>query len=172
MNNTNQKAPSAFAYLRDIIVFPVMVTVFIPYFFLYNQEQAFIPDNIFIKIAGVVFFAAGLLLFLSTNYLFITIAKGTLAPWSPKQKLVVKGPYQYCRNPMITGVLFILLSESLYFHSTNILLWACFFFLMNTFYFINVEEPHLQKTFGEQYKTYKANVPRWLPRLTPYAIKM
>lgn len=168
MNNTNRKAPSAFAYLRDIIIFPFMATVIIPYFFLYDKMQTFIPDNIFIKITGIAFFVSGLFLFLSTNYLFMTIAKGTLAPWSSKQKLVVKGPYRYCRNPMITGVLFILLSESLYFRSTNILLWACFFFFMNTFYFIIVEEPHLQETFGEQYTTYKANVPRWLPRLTPY----
>ena len=172
MSSPNKKAPSPLAYLRDIIALPVMVTIVIPYFFPYDKKQAFIPDNIFIKITGTAFFVAGLLLFLSTNYLFVTIAKGTLAPWSPKQQLVVKGPYRYCRNPMITGVLFILCAESLYFHSTNILLWAAFFFLMNTFYFITVEEPHLQKTFGESYKTYKANVPRWLPRLMPYTMNM
>src|SRR4051812_9215042 len=168
MNSTISKPPSALAYLRDIIAFPVMVTFVIPYFLLYDKRQVFIADTLFIKIAGIAFFISGLLLFLSTNYLFVTIAKGTLAPWSPKQNLVVKGPYRYCRNPMITGVLFILLAESLYFHSSNILAWACFFFAMNTFYFIRVEEPHLTKTFGDQYEVYKANVPRWLPRLTPY----
>ena len=167
MNDSSMQEPSLIKYIRDIIIFPFTVTVIIPYF-LYNKKQAFIPDNIIVKIAGIVLFIAGLFLFLSTNYLFKTIAKGTLAPWSPKQNLVVKGPYQYCRNPMITGVLFILLSESFYFHSTTILIWACFFFLMNTVYFIKAEEPHLYKTFGEKYKTYKANVPRWLPRLTPY----
>jgi protein-S-isoprenylcysteine O-methyltransferase Ste14 len=159
--------PSAIEYLRDIIIFPFTVTAIIPYF-LFNKQQFFLPDNIIAKITGMIFFIAGMFLFLFTNYLFITIAKGTLAPWSPKQNLVVRGPYKYCRNPMITGVLFILLSEALYLHSTNILLWACFFFLMNTVYFIKVEEPHLYKNFGEQYKVYKENVPRWIPKLTPY----
>src|ERR1700709_1114428 len=87
MNNTNKKSPSAIAYLRDIIVFPFMVTFIIPYFLLYNKTQALIPDNVFFKVAGIVFFVAGLILFLSTNYLFVTVAKGTLAPWSPKEKL-------------------------------------------------------------------------------------
>jgi protein-S-isoprenylcysteine O-methyltransferase Ste14 len=159
--------PSFLKYLRDIIIFPFTVTVIIPYL-LYNKQQALLADNVFVKIAGVLFFIAGFYLFLYTNYLFITIAKGTLAPWSPKQNLVVQGPYRFCRNPMITGVLFILLSEALYLHSTNILLFAIFFFLMNTFYFIKVEEPHLLKNFGEQYKAYKASVPRWIPKLKPY----
>jgi protein-S-isoprenylcysteine O-methyltransferase Ste14 len=163
------KQPSALQYLRDIIIFPFTVTVIIPYF-LFNKQQFFLPDNIIAKIAGIAFFIAGMFLFLYTNYLFITIAKGTLAPWSPKQNLVIQGPYQYCRNPMISGVLFILISEALYLHSTNILIWACFFFLMNTVYFIKVEEPHLYKNFGEQYKTYKQNVPRWIPKLTPYKL--
>jgi protein-S-isoprenylcysteine O-methyltransferase Ste14 len=161
------KPPSFLKYLRDIIIFPFTVTAIIPYF-LYNRQQSLIPENIYLKTIAIILFIGGLLLFLSTNYLFVTIAKGTLAPWSPKQNLVVQGPYRYCRNPMITGVLFILFAEALYFHSTNILIWGCFFFLMNTVYFIKVEEPHLLKTFGEQYKIYKANVPRWLPRFTPY----
>jgi protein-S-isoprenylcysteine O-methyltransferase Ste14 len=159
--------PSPIKYLRDIIIFPFTVTVIIPYL-LRNKQQVLLPDNIFIKIVGALFFIAGFYLFLYTNYLFVTIAKGTLAPWSPKQNLVVQGPYRFCRNPMITGVLFILLSEALCLHSTNILLFAIFFFLMNTVFFIKVEEPHLLKNFGEQYKAYKASVPRWIPKLKQY----
>jgi len=100
--------------------------------------------------------------------LFKTVAKATLAPWSPKQNLVVKGPYRYCRNPMITAVLCILFAEALYFHSTNIFCFGCFFILTNTIFFIKVEEPYLTKTFGEQYLDYKSKVGRWIPTLKPY----
>jgi protein-S-isoprenylcysteine O-methyltransferase Ste14 len=31
-----------------------------------------------------------------------------------------------------------------------------------------VEEPGLKRRFGEDYETYAANVPRWLPRLRPW----
>jgi protein-S-isoprenylcysteine O-methyltransferase Ste14 len=161
------KDPSLLKYLRDIIIFPVMVTVVIPYF-LYNPSQHFIPDMLLLKGIAVALFLIGLFLFLYTNFLFKTIAKATLAPWSPKQNLVVVGPYKYCRNPMITGVLCILFSEALFLHSTNILLWGCFFIMTNTIFFIKVEEPYLTKTFGEQYLRYKASVPRWIPKLTPY----
>ena len=138
------KEPSILKYLRDIIIFPFTITVIIPHF-LYNKSQHFIPDILALKIIAVLMFAFGLFLFLYTNFLFKTIAKGTLAPWTPKQNLVIIGPYKYCRNPMITGVLFILFSEALFFHSTNILLWGCFFIFTNTVFFIKVESLILQK---------------------------
>jgi protein-S-isoprenylcysteine O-methyltransferase Ste14 len=30
------------------------------------------------------------------------------------------------------------------------------------------EEPGLEKRFGDDYRRYKANVPRWIPRLRPW----
>ena len=44
----------------------------------------------------------------ATIRLFVTVGKGTLAPWNPTQKLVVQGVYRHVRNPMISGVMFIL----------------------------------------------------------------
>ena len=161
------KEPSLLKHLRDIILLPFMVTVVIPYL-LYNGNQTLLPDNFILKSAGIIFYCAGLSLFLWTNYLFKTFGKGTLAPWSVKQHLVIRGPYKYCRNPMITGVLFILIGETLFLHSTNILIWTCIFFTIHIFYFAFKEEPDLYKRFGEEYKLYKENVPRWIPRLTPY----
>jgi protein-S-isoprenylcysteine O-methyltransferase Ste14 len=107
-------------------------------------------------------------LFLYTVFLFRTVGKGTLAPWSAKQKLVVSGPYRYCRNPMITGVLFILSGEALFFHSTPLLTWMVSFFVFNTLYFIVFEEPDLEERFGEDYKVYKKKVPRWIPGITRF----
>jgi protein-S-isoprenylcysteine O-methyltransferase Ste14 len=164
------KEPSLLKHLRDIILLPFMVTVVIPYLS-YNEKQALLPNNLISKSAGIIFFIAGLFLFLWTNYLFKTFGKGTLAPWTVKQHLVIRGPYKYCRNPMITGVLCILIGETLFLHSTNILIWTCIFLTVHIFYFAFKEEPDLYKRFGEEYKTYKANVPRWIPRLTAYQVK-
>ena len=55
----------------------------------------------------------GILLMVAAIRLFVTIGKGTLAPWNPTQKLVVHGVYRHVRNPMISGVMFILLGEFL-----------------------------------------------------------
>jgi protein-S-isoprenylcysteine O-methyltransferase Ste14 len=47
----------------------------------------------------------------ATIRLFLTIGKGTLAPWKPTQRVVVEGVYRHVRNPMISGVCFILLGD-------------------------------------------------------------
>ena len=112
--------------------------------------------------------STGSFLFFYTVFLFKNIGKGTLAPWSEKQKLIVVGPYRYCRNPMISGVLSMLIGESLILHSLAILIWAACFFLINTIYFLISEEPALETKFGDDYKHYKKHVPRWIPRVTPY----
>jgi protein-S-isoprenylcysteine O-methyltransferase Ste14 len=30
------------------------------------------------------------------------------------------------------------------------------------------EEPTLKQTFGTEYEDFRANVPRWIPRFTPW----
>jgi protein-S-isoprenylcysteine O-methyltransferase Ste14 len=93
---------------------------------------------------------------------------GTPAPWDPPQKLVIRGPYRHVRNPMITGVLLMLLAEALWFQSWPLALWMLIFFLGNFVYFPLVEEKGLEKRFGNDYREYKAHVPRWIPRLHPW----
>ncbi|NII26029.1 isoprenylcysteine carboxylmethyltransferase family protein [Pseudoflavitalea sp. X16] len=159
--------PSLIKHLRDILILPFTVTVIAPWF-IYNPQQDTIPANMLTKVMGLLFLAPGVLLFFYTVFLFRKKGKGTLAPWTPTQKLVITGPYRYCRNPMITGVFFILIGEALFFHSLNILIWAFIFFTINTVYFIVKEEPDLYKRFGEEYKDYKEKVPRWIPKMKPY----
>ena len=78
-----------------------------------------------------------------------------------------RGPYRHVRNPMISGVLAVPIGEGLLLGSTGILIWAAAFLAINTIYFIASEEPGLEHRFGDEYREYKANVPRWLPRKTP-----
>jgi len=122
----------------------------------------------FFWISGALLLISGVSVLGYTIILFEKIGKGTLAPWTEKEKLVIAGPYRYCRNPMITGVLFILSGETLLFHSTSILIWTGIFFVFNTLYFIIVEEPYLAERFGAEYREYKKNVPRWIPKLRPH----
>jgi len=126
------------------------------------------PDSVFLKMLGLVFLISGAFLFLWCVYLFWAFGKGTLAPWAPTQKLIIRGPYRYCRNPMISGVLFVLLGETMILNSVNILIIACVFFIINTIYFILMEEPDLHERFGKEYEVYKKNVPRWIPKFKPY----
>src|SRR5579863_7366961 len=158
------KQPSIFAHLRDILILPGTVTLLIPYL-AFNPSQHFIPDHPVVKIAGLLIITVGFGLWLSTVLLFKNTGGGTLAPWAPTQNLVIAGPYRYCRNPMISGVIFILSGEAMVFHSTNMLIWAGLFFIINMIYIVFIEEPSLLKRFGETYARYRKNVPMWIPKL-------
>jgi protein-S-isoprenylcysteine O-methyltransferase Ste14 len=163
------KSPSILKQLRDIIILPFTVTFIIPYF-LFNSKEEIIPHNLSLKGIGWMIAVAGSALFVYTVFLFKTIGYGTLAPWSPTQKLIVEGPYKYCRNPMISGVFFMLVGEGMMLYSVNILVWAFSFFIINTVYFIFIEERELLQRFGSDYLKYKKHVPRWIPRFTPYRL--
>lgn len=118
---------------------------------------------------GLALIAAGFALWLWTVRLFARIGKGTLAPWDPTRRLVIVGPYRHVRNPMITGVLAVLVGEAALFGSLPLLGWAAAFFGLNHAFFLLVEEPGLERRFGEEYRDYRRNVPRWLPTRRAWA---
>ena len=120
-------------------------------------------------LAGLALIAAGMALWLWTVRLFARVGKGTLAPWDPTRKLVVEGPYRHVRNPMISAVLAVLLGEAALLGSAGIAVWAGAFASINTAYFILGEEPGLERRFGDQYRIYKREVPRWIPRRAPWS---
>jgi protein-S-isoprenylcysteine O-methyltransferase Ste14 len=114
---------------------------------------------------GLVLFLLGLFLLVITIRLIIRIGKGTLAPWNPTQKLVTEGIYGYVRNPMITGVAFLILGEAILFGALSLVIYLLAFMIINTLYFKISEEPGLAKRFGDDYREYRKNVRMWIPRL-------
>jgi protein-S-isoprenylcysteine O-methyltransferase Ste14 len=120
-------------------------------------------------LAGAAIFVAGLGLFGWCLALFTRESRGTIMPWDPIQRLVVVGPYRHTLNPMISGVLFMLLGQALFFGSRLTAAWAGLFFLINHLYFIRFEEPGLEKRFGDDYRRYQAAVPRWRPLVKPWS---
>ena len=118
--------------------------------------------------AGALLLGAGLVLFVTTVRLFTSVGQGTLAPWDPPRRLVVRGPYRHLRHPMITGVALVLAGESLILGSAGVAIWLAAFVIVNALYLPLVEEPALVRRFGTDYELYMANVGRWLPRLRPW----
>jgi len=149
-------------------ILPVTVLILIP---LIIEKEINLQLGLLLLV-GIILIAFGIYIISITVRLFMTKGEGTLAPWSHTSKFVIEGPYAYVRNPMIIGVLIVLLGESLLLHSYGILIWAVLFFFINNMYFIYSEEPGLEKRFGEEYRKYMKNVPRWIPRLWPYRIDM
>lgn len=161
-------------HILAILLLPFMVVIVIP-IWLFNSFASYdtrwagmTPLALTGYIAGALSVWLGFTLFVWCLNLFTIIGQGTLAPWDPTKKLVVAGPYRHVRNPMISSVALMLIGQSLFWGSLVIALWAGTFILINHIYFIFLEEPGLEKRFGENYLNYKANVPRWVPRLGPW----
>jgi protein-S-isoprenylcysteine O-methyltransferase Ste14 len=155
-------------------VLPVLVLIIVPALILWPIGFRIgwglgLPWDACLALLGAALIGTGLYWFSRTIRLFMAVGRGTLAPWSPTQKLVVAGPYCHMRNPMITSVLAVLLGESILLGSLGILIWFVVAFAVNHVYFIFSEEPGLVKRFGEDYLVYKRNVPRWIPRVRPWS---
>jgi protein-S-isoprenylcysteine O-methyltransferase Ste14 len=160
-------------HLLAILVLPFTVTILVPRWISrrYDISAKVGTDwpEIGIQLAAVACLAVGLVLFASSLRRFAVHGKGTLAPWDPPRQLVIVGPYRFVRNPMISGVLFILFGEALILLSWPHLLWAVMFLAINAIYIPLFEEPQLEERFGESYRDYKRHVGRVIPRFTPWS---
>lgn len=157
----------------SVLALPVMVTGVLPALVIYARGYAIgaglpMPLNVIVATIGIAIAAIGLFLAADAMRRFSAEGEGTLAPWDPPRKLVVRGTYRYVRNPMISGVLGILLGEAIFFGSIAIFKWFVFAAILNAIYMPLSEEPGLAARFGDDYLEYKRHVPRWIPRLTPW----
>jgi protein-S-isoprenylcysteine O-methyltransferase Ste14 len=159
-------------HLMAIAILPLTVTVLVP-LSIARRYRVFVavgedPLQVLVQLMGIAAIAVGLLLFGASLRHFVVQGRGTLAPWDPPKNLVVDGPYQHVRNPMISGVLFIVFGEALTLRSWPHGQWALLFLFINLVYIPLAEEPQLQARFGGAYREYRRNVRRFLPRLRPW----
>lgn len=152
-------------WISAIIILPVNVLIVIPVVLLYLTGYSFKQPNILQVVFCLICFIIGAFFAGWSMMTFKSKGNGTPAPWAPPQNFVVSGPYRYVRNPMISGVIFILLSEFYITKSLAIFLWFLFFVFANLFYIRFVEEPALKKRFGEPYEAYLQKVPCWIPKI-------
>jgi protein-S-isoprenylcysteine O-methyltransferase Ste14 len=109
-------------------------------------------------IAGLVFMAWSVLT-------FVTIGKGTAVPIAPPRKLIVSGPYRFCRNPMILGAMLYYLGVGTYFGSLRIgIVMFLLSLIIGSCYIKLIEEKELQLKFGADYEEYKRRTSFLLPK--------
>lgn len=100
---------------------------------------------------------------------FVVDGLGTPAPVAPTQKLVVTGLYRYVRNPMYVSVLTIIFGQVFLFGDARLAVLGALAWAASHIFVTGFEEPRLAREFGVQYAAYRANVPRWIPRLNPWS---
>jgi len=150
------------------LVAPGSVAGLVPWWITKWQLRSLLSNPYSFRWLGVVLIVAGLIPLVSSFARFAWQGLGTPAPLLPPARLVVSGFYRRVRNPMYVALVAILFGEALLFADGRLLVWAAAFWLMCHVFVLLYEEPMLAKTFGGDYETYRANVPRWIPRLVPW----
>jgi len=101
---------------------------------------------------------------------FALRGRGTPAPFDPPRRLVITGLYRWVRNPMYLGLAITLVGEAILFPQIwreMVVLMAVLAVVVSVLV-IRLEEPDLRRLFGADYEAYCRQVPRWVPRLTPF----
>lgn len=83
-------------------------------------------------------------------------------------KLTTGGAFAHVRNPIYAGTVSIGIGMSLLIGDPKALFFAAVALGILYFALVPAEEEFLSERFGEEYASYRAEVPRLIPRLTPW----
>ena len=116
--------------------------------------------NILIGVTAII---AGGVVAMWTIVIQITLASGTPFPMLPTKKLLVVGPFKYCRNPMTLGTITAYGGIAIWIGSFTALLVVAILAAMLIAYLKIIEEKELQMRFGSEYLEYKKKTPFIIP---------
>ena len=152
------------------VIAPLMLAGFIPWWITqWEFRPAFFGVDL-TRILGGILIVVGAPGIVDSFARFALEGLGTPAPIAPPQKLVVTGLYRYVRNPIYIAVVAVILGQGLLFADWHLLGYGALLWLFFHTWVVAIEEPGLRESFGTEYESYCADVPRWLPRLTPRAV--
>jgi protein-S-isoprenylcysteine O-methyltransferase Ste14 len=114
---------------------------------------------------GIPILVIGIVLTAICFFEFAIIGQGTFIHFDAPKKFVATGTYKYVRNPMYLGVLLIFIGYGFLYHSISVLLLSLLLFVLAHIVVVFVEEPTLEKKFGDDYTNFKKSVGRWLPKI-------
>lgn len=120
------------------------------------------------RVIGVILILAGVPGLVDSFARFALQGLGTPAPIAPTRNLVVTGLYRYVRNPIYVAVVAIVLGQAVLLGDWRLIVYGALFWLAFHLFVVAYEEPTLEQTFGGEYEAFRANVPRWIPRMTPW----
>jgi protein-S-isoprenylcysteine O-methyltransferase Ste14 len=162
------KAMAVLGSALFFVVAPLMLAGFIPR---WVTQWEFRPPFFGVDLTRIL---GGMLILVGAPGLLDSFARfalqglGTPAPIAPPQKLVVTGLYRYVRNPIYIAVVAIILGQALLFGDGRLLWYGALLWLFFHVAVVVFEEPSLKQTFDTEYERFRTNVPRWIPRLTPW----
>jgi protein-S-isoprenylcysteine O-methyltransferase Ste14 len=163
--------PKTIAVLGSALFFvvaPLVLAGFVPWWITHWEFGPAFSGFELTRAIGLMLIIAGVPGVVDSFARFALEGLGTPAPIAPPQKLVVTGLYRYVRNPIYIAVVAVILGQALLFGDWRLLWYGALLWLFFHVWVVMIEEPTLKQTFGTEYESFRTNVPRWIPRLTPW----
>ena len=95
---------------------------------------------------------------------FVVQGHGTPVPIDPPRRFVRDTLWARTRNPMYLGYAAVVAAEAWLLRSVALAAYGVAFFALMHLYVTRIEEPGLERRFGDAYRRYCEAVPRWLDR--------
>jgi len=89
---------------------------------------------------------------------------GSPIPSQPAKGLIKSGPYAFVRHPMMHSLLLVGIGEVFVTGSLLMLIWVPIAMRAGVMFVAVYEEPVLLSRYGDLYRNYCVEVPRWLPK--------
>jgi protein-S-isoprenylcysteine O-methyltransferase Ste14 len=124
-----------------------------------------------LRLAGLVMLVTAVPALLAAFARFVSEGRGApalAAPSALTERLVVGGLHRRVRNPVYVMVLAIIAGQGPLLVRPEPLLYGIAVWLACAAFVRWYEEPRLRRTYGAAYDAYRAAVPAWLPRATPW----
>jgi protein-S-isoprenylcysteine O-methyltransferase Ste14 len=162
------KATAVVGSALFFVIAPLGLSGFVPWWVTHWEfHPAFFGVDL-TRILGGMLIVAGVPGVVDSFARFALEGLGTPAPIAPARKLVVTGLYRYVRNPIYISVVAVILGQALLFGDGRLVWYGASLWLLFHLWVVAIEEPTLEETFGGAYERFRTNVPRWIPRLTPW----
>lgn len=148
----------------DVFLFPPLVgaTLMVSGIILHALFPFHITDAvIIIRIAGIVILLGGISLQVICLQAFKR-AKTTPLFKKPSTHVLQSGPYARSRNPIYIAVFLQFSGLALLVNSWWLILALPVLYVYLRFGVIAREERYLEQKFGDEYRAYRSQVPRWL----------
>jgi protein-S-isoprenylcysteine O-methyltransferase Ste14 len=151
-----------------LIIAPGVVAGFVPWWISsWRMEGPLLGMPLF-RFAGGMLITLGVIGLLDSFVRFAVQGVGTPAPVFPTRHLVVTGLYRYVRNPMYVAVVSSILGQGLMLGNVTLLEYGGIVWLLFHLFVLFYEEPTLSASFGDEYRLFCTQVPRWIPRFTAW----
>lgn len=154
------------ALVIGALIFPITIPVFL--IMVVPQVDNYLGISSFFYglgniIIGVMAIVIGGIVAIWTIVIQISLASGTPFPMLPTKKLLMVGPFKYCRNPMTLGTIIAYAGIAILIGSFSALGSVAIFAAILVCYLKIIEEKELQMRFGSEYIEYKKKTPFIIP---------